>query len=303
MTMDMEVFAQKICAAVEKELGSGFRTEVREVRKNNGILLHGLLILSEGRNVTPTIYLEHFLEDRRSGLSFEGVVRRLLAVYRKDMPPDDVDMEFFRDFEKVRDRICCRLIGRKANEELLKEIPYVEFLDLAVCFYYAYQEENLGGGTILIYNSHMEMWNTCTAELSVLAERNTQRLFPWECRGIGEMVDEMIRPGDTAGAEDSVGTFCEVPMKILTNSKRTDGAVCILYPGVLDGIAQETGSDFFILPSSVHEAILLQDTGSVGSEDLKKMIREINSTKVAPEEVLSDTLYRYDRAEKRIVIV
>lgn len=301
--MDMEVFAQKICAAVERELGSGFRTEVKEIRKNNGILLHGLLILSEGRNVVPTIYLENFLEAYESGLSFEGVVRRLLAIYRKDMPPDDMDMEFFRTFENVRDGICCRLIGRKGNEELLEEIPYVEFLDLAVCFYYAYQGERLGDGTILIYNSHMEMWNTCTMELLSLAKRNTRRLFPWECRGLGEILEEAAGSGDAVSAEDSVGTPFDIPMKVLTNSKRTDGAVCILYPGVLDRMAEEMGSDLFILPSSTHEVILLPDMGNEDCEALKRMIREVNSTQVAPEEVLSDTLYRYDRTEKRIVIV
>lgn len=301
--MEMDVFTKKVCAAVEMELGEGFRTEVREVRKNNGVRLQGLLILSKGQTVVPTIYLEHFLEAYESGLSFYGVVNRLLAVYRRDIPPEGMDMDFFRTFGKVRDRICYRLIGRKGNEELLEDIPHIEFLDLAVCFYYAYQGEKLGDGTILIHNSHMEMWDTSTEELSALAELNTQRLFPWECRGMEEVLEEMTGSGDTDGTENPMETPCQVPMKILTNSKRTDGAVCILYPGVLDGIAQKTGSNLFILPSSIHEVILLPDMGSEDSEELKKMIREVNSTQVAPEEVLSDTLYRYDRAEKRVVIV
>lgn len=301
--MEMEVFAKKVCAAVERELGEGFRTEVKEVRKNNGILLHGLLILSKGQTVVPTIYLEHFLEAYESGLPFEEVVRKLLAVYWRDMPPEGMDMDFFKSFGNVRDRICYCLIGRKGNEEMLENIPHVEFLDLAVCFYYAYHDEKMGDGIILIYDSHMEMWKSNIMELAALAERNTRRLFPWECRGMEEILEEMIRSGEAADIENPMETPCGIPLKVLTNNKRTRGAVCILYPGVLDKMAKEMGSDFFILPSSIHEVILIPDTGIGNSEALKKMIRDVNSTQVAPEEVLSDTLYRYDRAEKRVVIV
>ena len=301
--MDMEVFAGKVCTAVEKELGSEFRAEVSEVRKNNGILLHGLLISSKGQTVVPTIYLERFLEAYESGMPFKEVVDRVLSAYRGSGPEGCTDMEFFRSFENVRDRICYRLIGRKGNEELLDGMPYIEFLDLAICFYYSYHGEQLGDGTILIHNSHMEMWETCTAELFGLAKRNTRRLFPWECKGMGEVLQEMADSGEGADVEEPEGTFCGIAMKILTNSRKTHGAACILYPGVLDGMAQEMGSDFFILPSSIHEVILLPDTGYGDNEELKGMIREVNSTQVALEEVLSDTLYRYDRADKRVVIV
>lgn len=90
-------------------------------------------------------------------------------------------------------------------------------------------------------------------------------------------------------------------MKVLSNTKRLHGAVCMLYPGVLKEMADRMGGDFFILPSSVHETILLPDAGEGLNGALRQMIREVNSTKVAPEEVLSDTLYRYDRAMGRVM--
>ena len=120
---------------------------------------------------------------------------------------------------------------------------------------------------------------------------------------MGEVLQEMADSGEGADVEEPEGTFCGIAMKILTNSRKTHGAACILDPGVLDGVAQEMGSDFFILPSSIHEVILLPVTGNEDHEKLKEMIREVNSTQVAPEEVLSDTLYRYDRADERVVMV
>ncbi|MCI9338890.1 MAG: hypothetical protein HFH93_15440 [Lachnospiraceae bacterium] len=301
--MNINEFAGKVCKAVKKELGAGYRVECKEVRKNNGVILHGLLVLGENQNVAPTIYLDTFLEAYESGATFKSVLQRLLDICREDMLKEAVDMEFFRSFEQVRDRICYRLIGRKGNEELLEDIPYIEFLDLAICFYYAYHGEALGDGTILVHNSHMELWDTCTAELFGMAKRNTQKLFPWVCSSIAEVLGEIAGEDESPEAEEQEAFLQEVPMQVLSNEKRTQGAVCMLYPGVLDVLAGEEKRNFYILPSSVHEVILLEDTGVGSVPELKKMVTEVNATQVAPEEVLSDSLYYYDSTDKRVKII
>ena len=304
MNMKMEVFAGRLYKEVAEKFGGGIQAEVREIRKNNGVILHGLLVKRWGQNVAATIYLERLLAAYESGMPFKAIARRVLDICQGEWDRDAADMEFFRSFDQVRDRICYRLVSRNGNERLLEEIPYIGFLDLAVCFYYAYHGE-LGDGVIQINNSHMEMWNTCPEELSALAEYNTPGLFPWECGGLLEVLKETAGPGNDATAPGGFkGIPCgEVPMMVLSNTAKTYGAACILYPGVLEEIADRTGHDFFILPSSVHEVVLLPDTGIDACASLKEIIRDINSTHVAPEEVLSDTLYRYGRAEKRIVTV
>ena len=189
--MEMKQFGEMVCDAVRKELGSGCKAEVKEIRKNNGILLHGLLIRSGEGNIVPTIYLEGYLEACHEGVPFEEIIGRILSVYRADTVKDgSADMTFFERFEDVKDRICCRLVGRERNWELLQEIPHVDFLDLSVCFYYAYSDEKLGEGSILIHNSHMEMWHTGTEELLQLALENTPKLFPWKCLTLEEMFAE-----------------------------------------------------------------------------------------------------------------
>lgn len=302
--MEISEFSQKICNAVKKELGEGYRIELKEVRKNNGVVLHGLVILFQSQNVAPTIYLDTFLEAYESGTAFAVVVRRLLAIYRKGVPRDSVDMDFFRSFDQVRDRICYRLIGRRGNEELLEDVPHIEFLDLAVCFYYAYQGIALGEGTILIHYSHMKMWGTTTSQLYSLARSNTPRVFPWVCSSLEEVLSDMA---GTEGCEmpKDIGedSFRNFPMKVLGNAKRLHGAVCILYPGVLEELSLREKCNFYILPSSIHEVILLPDSGMGSAEELKRMIVEVNSTQVAPEEVLSDSLYYYDSAQKKIRII
>lgn len=305
-SMEFKEFTQNICSEVERELGEDFRVEVREIKKNNGIVLQGLMIAPETdgvQNVVPTIYLNDLFKAYRSGMDFEAVIKKLLTVYWENAPKC-IDMEFFRSFEKVKSRICFRLIGKARNEELLEDVPHMEFLDLAICFYYAYQGEPLREGTILIHNSHMEMWGTCVEELYALAQENTPSLFPWECSSLDEILkgltgwDICEEDGDSKNS-----SFRDIPMRVLSNQKRLHGASCVLYPGLLEELALMRQRNLYILPSSLHEVILLEDTGREDEEELRQMIAFVNATEVAPVEVLSDSLYYYDIEEKRVRII
>ena len=296
--MNINEFAEKVCKAVEEQLDQGYHVEMKEVRKNNGVLLHGLMITSDDRNIIPTVYLEHFFRAYQEGTSFSEILRKLMEVCEHDAPGRKVDMEFFRDFEKVKDRICYRLVGREGNEEFLRDIPHVEFLDLAVCFFYAYSGEILGEGSILIHHSHVKMWQTQVEELMTLAAANTPRIFPWKCCTMEEVLKGMTEETYADGFLER-----EIPMKVLSNEQRVHGAGCLMYQGVLEQLSKEYGPDFYILPSSVHEVILLADDGRENIEVLKSMIVQVNQTQVAPEEVLSNRLYRYDHQSGKVEII
>jgi hypothetical protein len=296
--MEIKEFAAIVRCAMEREVGRNCTVELQQVKKNNGVVLHGLLIRSQEKNVIPTIYLEPFLEAYEAGAALSDITNRLMGIYRESVPVGKVNMDFFKSFNLVKDRICYRLIGRRGNENLLEEIPYIEFLDLVLCFYYAYQGKALGEGTILVHNSHVEMWGTCTAELLRLAQSNTPRLFPWRCSSLENILEE-ISGHDTPDV--SIDEDPEVSIRVLSNAKRVHGAVCMLYPGVLEKLAAQ--ENVYILPSSVHEVLLLADRGGERADELKNMIAEVNSTQVPPEEVLSDSLYYYDYSEKRVKII
>ncbi|MCM1193796.1 MAG: DUF5688 family protein [Butyrivibrio sp.] len=297
--MEINEFAQKVCRAVEKELGEAYRAELKEVKKNNGVLLHGLLILPPESNVAPTIYLETFHAAYEDGVTFREVLDRILEIFREETPRESIDMSFFKSFEKVRDRICYRLINRQSNRELLRTIPYVEFLDLAICFYYAYSDEMLGEGSILIHNSHMEHWNIKVKDLMIPAGENTPRLFPGSVTPMREMLEKMLE------MEEDVlsGPDADIPLLVLTNRRRIHGAACMLYPGMLDRIGRLKKNSFYIIPSSVHEVLILEKTGAESTREIKKIIREVNRQHVSAEEILSDNLYYYDLSAKTIKII
>lgn len=301
--MEIKEFAEKVCTELERRLGHGYRLERRDQKGSDGAIWHGIMVIGQGCDVAPAICLDRFFEAYESGLPFEGVIQSLLDACHKEGMEGPIDMGFFRSFKKVRDRICYSLVDKARNSELLEDIPYIEFLDLAICFYYSYHRDKVGDGRVLIHNSHMELWDTCTAELFGLAKRNTKRLFPWVCRPLTETLKGLA--GTDGKAVGEGGPFLqEVPLKVLSNKKRSQGAVCLLYPGVLDDLAQKEGHDLYIIPSSVHEVVLLPATGrEPDAAALKEMIKEVNRTQVPPEEVLSDSLYRYDARNGRVKIV
>lgn len=300
--MEMSIFAEKVSTIAGKVLGSDYRVEIKKVRKNNGVVRTGLAALAKDSDIAPTVYLEDFLAAYERGMPFGEVISSIVCACYRGMVKEKTDLEFFRHFESVRDRICCRLVGREGNEILLEEIPHVEFLDLAVCFYYAWNDDVLGRGSILIYNSHMELWGTSTEELYRLAEVNTPRLFPWVFSTISEIL--CTGEGEDGGCGELEGLSPEdipdIPMRILTNNIRRYGAVCILYPGILEKIAENMGGDFYVLPSSLHEVILMPCDGSHSEAYLKIMISDINNTQVEPEEVLSNSLYRYNCRSRKM---
>ncbi len=297
--MKFETFMETVTVKVQEIAGADASVHVHEVRKNNNVLLHGMTILRKGQNVSPTIYLDGFFDMLKEGLDMEYIVRKILEVYVRGLPRDKVDMEFFRDYDRVRERIVYRLVNREKNAELLADIPHVDFLDLSICFCYSYEHPELGEGMILIHNNHVEMWKTCHRELMRLAERNTPRLMPARLCGMDLALKEILEEEaleELRQLQQETGKY----LHVLSNEKRCQGAAAILYPGVLAEAAGRLRGSFYILPSSIHEVILLPDDGRGHGEGLHEMIAEINRSQLREEEVLSDYAYRYDAVTGKI---
>lgn len=298
-SMKLDEFISVVSAHVQDITGGETCVDVHEVRKNNNVLLHGMTILRRGQNVSPTIYLDSFYEMLCDGMELEYIVKKILEVYVRGLPKSHVDMDFFKDFARVKDRIVYRLVNREKNRELLERIPHVEFLDLAICFYYSYNHPELGDGMILIHNTHMELWETSHRELMQLAEHNTPRLMPsYFCS-----MDNALKGVLDDGALEELRVLQQESKKylyVLTNAKRCQGAAAILYPGVLAQAALQLKGSFYILPSSIHEVILMPDDGHGYGGELHEMISEINRSQLRAEDVLSDYAYRYDAVTGKV---
>ena len=294
--MNFKQFCEKVYESVVDFYGEEVTVNLQEVQKNNGVTLTGLLLAEKNNRVAPAVYLDSYFEDYKSGKKIGEIVLEVVQIYEKVRKNQQVNVEFFSDYQKAKERICYKLIHYRRNETLLKDVPHVRYLNLAVVFYYAYENPLLGNGSILIRNGHMESWNVSTEELYQQARENTERIFPADLMKMEEVVREMmdVSPDEELWDEEEM-----IPMFVLTNRNRQFGAIAIFYSDVLKNLSCKMDANLFILPSSVHEVILLPDMGEK-EEFLQEMVKDVNRTQVAEEEILADSVYYYDRTLGRI---
>ena len=79
------------------------------------------------------------------------------------------------------------------------------------------------------------------------------------------------------------------------------GASALFYPEFLEQVAKRFRGKFFILPSSIHELILVPDYGE-DVKGLKEIVSDVNdnSDAVTEEDFLSNSVYHYDAKLHRL---
>lgn len=290
--MEYQNFVEAVVKLLREKMGPEYTVRSAEVVKNNGIRLTGVIMMRDADKVSPTMYLEELYREFCDGAGLEEIADRIVGLYRERMRDIDLDIAFFEKFERVKGRIFYKLVNYDKNRELLREIPHFQWYDLAVVFYYAMEEEILGNASILIRNSHLAMWEKTAEELRQEAESNMRRGMPEllipMCRLVEEVTGEKTEEAET------------IPMYVLTNRLKLNGASAMLYSEKLRELADELRTDLLILPSSVHEVLLLPDDGKEEYDFYRRMVEEVNTTQVDPEEVLSGQLYRYSREKEKI---
>ena len=197
-------------------------------------------------------------------------------------------------FDKLKDSVIY-VLTRK-NEELANYVPHVDYLDLMIVFYWRKSESEY----CPINNELATIMDVDADDLMLAAMENTSRLMGYKVQGILSVI------ADCCGYEmyDFKAIDEEIPMYIVTNNIFYNGACVMLYNDFMKALAKKLGSNLYIIPSSVHEIIVLQDLGyGEFNDSLKEMISYVNQTEVRPEDKLSDSLYYYDRETDKITIV
>lgn len=312
--MEYNQFLLKVQMEVQEQLGEGFDVKIRRVIKNNDTVLEGLVICKQQNHLAPTIYLNPYFEEFKQGIEMQEIIGQLLCVYEQnaDVSFGNEKVKELADFANLRDKVAYKLIQKESNQELLKEIPYVEFLDLAIVFYLILDESRNGQMTALIHNYHMDSWGTTKEELYQLAGKNTPELLPVQIKTMKEVLKGILKENmkddlwDIGGDEDEMIEELlgedRIPLYILSNKRQMNGACCILYEKYLERFATEQEADLIILPSSVHETLLMPEREETSYQELSAMVHEINQSEVFEEDRLSNQIYRYSRFSGTIEI-
>lgn len=215
------------------------------------------------------------------------------------------DVRPFLNYNSIRQDIVYRLINTERNTALLEDIPHMEFLDLSIVFHCMVTQEETRCATILVHNVHMKLWDVSVEELYQAAKKNTPRMMPCRFRSMAEVlceIEEAENP-EEYDYDRCMEEFADSePMYVLSNKNMIGGAACMLYPNLIRNISDTIDSSLFMIPSSVHEILILPVGNPEEGAKVKSMIKEINDTQAEPDEILSYSLYYYDREEGKIRI-
>ena len=306
--MEFCKFIESVKEEIAKLCGKDKEIIIREVPGIIGVMRTGMSIQGKDEKNVSIVYLDtyydNFLNGHMSVSSTARDIYQMLSIHKEDVLPD-IDLN---DFEMVKGRVIYRLVDCKRNEKLLWNVPYIKYCDLAIIFYLLLDRNEKGQMTALIHNEHMEMWRADVDTLYRLAKKNVLKLLPPSVRSMADVISGIVREymGDDYRDEvmaDLLGAQVISPIYILTNQDGNNGAAVILYEGVLKDFAKTVESDLFILPSSIHEMLLIPYEDGVNIRELREMVKHINSTEVPMEDVLSDNVYLYRRETDTVTIL
>lgn len=285
--MNKETMQQLILEALTRKLGDGYQISIQKVLKTN-VKLDGLTILQDGKNITPTIYLDSFYEDLENGISLDDVVNDILRTYSQAwIRPRHFDVTYIQDFEKVKDNLYVELINRHSNEELLQDVPHTQFLDdFAVIVRCSVEMATEGTASFLVHNNHLSMWQVEQEYLISHAIQNTRELFGVKLTPMESFIKQICP--EMAMCD----SFPKSPLWVMTNSRTQAGAATALFDDVLRDFAREYGN-FYVIFSSVHEVLLVLTPDNSDIDSITRMNQEVNSTEVAEEEILGTKAYYY----------
>ena len=297
--MSFEEFTTTVSNRIGDYLPESFKNakyELSTVAMNNGFMLTGLTIRGNTSNTSPMIYLDQFYEAYMHGRDIEDILRDIAQVRVETEVKNSFGVENITDFDLVKDKIVPRLSNAEWNSGLLEVRPHTQIADLAVTYHVMFAKNETGVASVPVTFNIMEMWGVDVETLHELAVKNLTELFPSTFVSMSSMLHGLLPSvGNDDDSSDDLASQDDI-MFVLTSDQNLNGAANILDSHMMDRILDKFGEEFYLLPSSIHEWIIVSSKG-VNPSFLTSMVREINADEVALEERLSSHVYRYTASE------
>lgn len=262
----------------------------------------GLMVRKEGELLTPTINLNQLYEAYKTqpSVTMETVCRKIADIVLE--APIQVDLKAILNYENVKDKLFIRVSSAEANKEVFEIVPHQLKEDLAITYHVAVGKDQDGLSSMLITNEMMKEYGVTQEQIHEDAMKSSPRVMVPEVSSIGVLIDEiyqknilMLTPDEREMLLETLQESSEMPtFFVVTNTERVNGAGVIFYPEFMDNMGELLGNNFFILPSSIHQMLILPDDGQVDAEMLRDMVKEVNATQVAPAERLTNDVYHFD---------
>lgn len=312
--MNKEEFEDELLDRLKKKMGEKYHITTKNVLKENGKEMTGITITGQNKQADSVaiVYADGYFQEYLEGCDMDECVENFIKDYSLCNEKTICDMELLTEWENCKDLIYPILIHQDKNERLLRKVVHRKYLDFAVCYIVRIPCTEEANIMTRVDEDKLKVWNIDEEELHQRAMDNLQN---GDCQifRMGEVVKGLIRSeifGHEDNDMDKETEDVEINfdfikeddfgMYVLTNTRRYYGAAGILNTSVLENFAEQVQNDFYIIPSSIHEVILVPNDGSMQAEELRELINDVNQNFVKIEEILSDHAYYYDRELKEV---
>ena len=253
------------------------------------------------KNCMPTFYFEDFYEAYEEGDDIKEMAKAIVGISCEAYLNVPDFATFSLEFENVRDHLLVQLLDADLNEERLKQMVYKPVGNgFVMVAYIVIKSSSEGYMRTAVTKEMAESYGYDEDEVMDTAFSNTiARFEPIFASLIGFNKKGVISPEDNL-LDKNLKINADPQLYILTNASFNDGACTFFYPFVAERIGEILGDNYYVLPSSLHEVIIVPESKTIAKDELNQIVCEINHSQVPEEEILSDTVYYYDRTKEEL---
>lgn len=236
-------------------------------------------------------------EKVKRGESVEKVMKDIAGCFIENCVYQEMVQRIdFSKYESIKQYIEPVLINTKANRKLLSQMPHEKREDLSLVYKLILPNTSENSrASVRITNEMIARWGIHTKELHEVALENVTRRQPAVLQELETaLVESYMGKSATENLLKKEYTLDDGEMFVLSNEERVNGAVVLAYPDLLKRVDEKFENGYYILPSSIHECMIVPKRGK-SPEELGEMVRIVNTIVEDREEILSDRVYEFDR--------
>ena len=300
--MNYEEFKENLANDVKEQMESKFGSEVtvetRTVEKMNETY-DALTVKPEDSIIGVNLNITNLYKEYEDGKDFDSLVNGAAEVAENALSnKPDFNLDAISNYGMMKDKLAIEVVSAERNKGMLETVPHKEIEDMAVVYRFIVGENGPAGvGSILVTNQMLDNYGVSADQLHQDAIRNAPEIRPLVIEGMAEVLAKQM------GIEDLEMLGFNIPpeqeqMFVASVEGNIHGAGVLAYQDFMDQAAERAGGSFFILPSSIHEVLIIPDNGKFDTASLEQMVREVNATTVDLADQLTDNVYHYDAEEK-----
>ena len=298
-TVAVKAFAEGVTQQIKDYLPEEYQNmqcEISEQQKNNSVVLTGIVLSMPGQQIAPVVYMEPFYDQVRKGEPMDQIMNRIADVCRQSLAvrelPETLD---FTDYDSVKDHLTVQVINTKANQRMLSQVPHkrIEFPLPA----------GEGVGSVKVTHEMMRQWGVHPEKVYQKAVENAVKSSPAVLMSMDDLMMEMMGlPFETKNLFQlkEGEEFPKDGMYVLSNPMKLNGASVLAYPNLQEQLESVFPQGCYLLPSSLHEMIIIPKDLGMTPKEMGEMVREVNQKEVARDEILSDRIYEFDKEKRQL---